>query len=57
MLTKTLCWTGVVVDIQEKVEKDLLAELTANDLMAWFDENGQLPDGVVLFVRTGWGNR
>ncbi|KAK8729875.1 hypothetical protein OTU49_008359 [Cherax quadricarinatus] len=48
---------GVVVDIQSKVENNPIAELTSDDLMAWMDEHGPLPDGVILFVRTGWGNR
>nr|XP_045594668.1 isatin hydrolase-like isoform X1 [Procambarus clarkii] len=48
---------GVVVDIQDKVENNPVAELTSDDLMTWMDEHGPLPDGVILFVRTGWGKR
>ncbi|XP_050716291.1 isatin hydrolase-like [Eriocheir sinensis] len=48
---------GVVVDIRHKVRDDPTAELMADDLMAWMDEYGPLPDGAVVFVLTGWGQR
>ncbi|KAK4308534.1 hypothetical protein Pmani_019772 [Petrolisthes manimaculis] len=48
---------GVVMDIQEKVAKDSLAELTAEDVMAWLDKHGPLPDRAIVLVRTGWASR
>ncbi|XP_063609068.1 isatin hydrolase-like [Penaeus indicus] len=48
---------GVKIDIREKAENDPTAELTSDDLMAWLDDHGPLPDGVVVFVHTGWGSR
>lgn len=48
---------GVKIDIREKAENDPAAELTPDDLMAWLDDHGPLPDGVVVFVYTGWGSR
>ncbi|XP_042878115.1 isatin hydrolase-like [Penaeus japonicus] len=48
---------GVKIDLREKVKDDPSAELTSDDLMAWLDDHGPLPDGVVVFVHTGWGTR
>ncbi|KAK3875646.1 hypothetical protein Pcinc_019500 [Petrolisthes cinctipes] len=48
---------GVVMDIQEKVAKDSLAELTAEDVMTWLDKHGPLPDRAIVLVRTGWASR
>ncbi|XP_037779583.1 isatin hydrolase-like [Penaeus monodon] len=48
---------GVVLDIQEKAKKNPLAELTVDDITRWTEVNGPLPDGVVVFVLTGWGSR
>lgn len=53
----SLLLTGIVVDIREKVKKDPTAELMADDLMEWMDEHGPLPDGAVVLVLTGWGDR
>lgn len=46
-----------MVDIQEKAKKNPLAELTVDDITRWTEVNGPLPDGVVVFVLTGWGSR
>ncbi|XP_042880405.1 isatin hydrolase-like isoform X2 [Penaeus japonicus] len=48
---------GVVLDIQDKVKDNPLAELTVSDITSWTDANGPLPDGVIVFVLTGWGSR
>lgn len=48
---------GVVVDMEAKVTQNPTAELTTDDLMAWLEEHGPLPDGVIIFVRTGWDKR
>ncbi|XP_064077723.1 isatin hydrolase-like [Macrobrachium nipponense] len=48
---------GVVIDIRDKVVKDPNAELTTDDVMSWLDEHGPLPNGVIVFVRTGWASR
>ncbi|XP_071536370.1 isatin hydrolase-like [Panulirus ornatus] len=48
---------GVVIDIQHKVAKDSLAQVTGDDIMAWIDEHGELPDGVIVFLRTGWSSK
>lgn len=54
---KYLLLVGVVMDIRDKVKENPTAELMADDLMAWMDENGPLPDGAVVLVLTGWGSR
>ena len=46
---------AAVVDVSEHATPDYL--LTVDDLTAWEDEHGMLPDGGILLVRTGWGDR
>ncbi|XP_076039264.1 isatin hydrolase-like [Oratosquilla oratoria] len=45
----------VVMDISEKVSEDPIAELSADDVTSWLETNGQIPDGAIVLVRTGWG--
>jgi kynurenine formamidase len=46
---------AAVVDVSERATPDYL--LTVDDLTAWEDRHGLLPDGGILLVRTGWGTR
>jgi kynurenine formamidase len=39
--------------VSERATPDYL--LTVDDLTAWEDRHGMLPDGGILLVRTGWG--
>ena len=46
---------AAVVDVQDRVDPDYL--VTVDDLMAWEAEHGPLPEGGILLLRTGWGER
>lgn len=44
----------VVVDISNKVTKNRDYELLEEDLLAWEMENGEIPEGSVMLIRTGY---
>jgi kynurenine formamidase len=46
---------AAVVDVREKATPDYL--ISVDDLQAWESRHGRLPDGVILLLRTGWGER
>lgn len=46
---------AVVVDVSDHVTPDYQA--TVADLQAWETAHGQIPDGAILLLRTGWGTR
>ncbi|GMR12953.1 MAG: cyclase family protein [Gemmatimonadota bacterium] len=46
---------AVVVDVSAKATPDYL--VTVEDLEAFESEHGRIPDGAILLVRTGWGDR
>ena len=46
---------AAVVDVSEKAHPDYL--VSVDDLLAWESSHGPLPDGVILLLRTGWGER
>ncbi|XP_064077730.1 isatin hydrolase-like [Macrobrachium nipponense] len=48
---------GVVIDMRDKVAVDPNAELSTDDFMTWLEEHGPLPDGVIIFIRTGWSSK
>ena len=45
----------VVVDIRSKADASPDAQLTPEDLKAWIDANGELPQGCVVAMLSGWG--
>lgn len=45
----------VVVDIRAKAAENADAQLTPDDLKAWTSANGELPDGAVVAMLSGWG--
>lgn len=47
----------VVIDVQKAVIKNLDYEMTVQDLFAWEEENGVIPEGGILLVRTGFSKR
>ena len=60
LMTDEIPLTGLigpaaVVDVSRHATRDYL--LTVEDLTMWEAENGMLPDGGILLVRTGWGVR
>jgi kynurenine formamidase len=52
-----LMGTGVVVDVASKCESDADYRITARDIEEWERANGELPRGVILLLRTGFGKR
>lgn len=46
---------AVVVDISEKCKTNPDYELSVEDLKSWEAANGMIDHGVILVVRTGWG--
>lgn len=43
-----------VIDISNKVSKNRDYELLEEDLLAWEMENGEIPEGAVILIRTGY---
>lgn len=48
---------AVVVDIRERAASDPDAVLEPADLDAWRERNGEIPDGAIVLVRSGWSER
>lgn len=44
-----------VIDIRAKADADPDAQLTPDDIKAWTDTNGDLPEGGVVALLSGWG--
>ncbi len=52
-----LAGEAVVVDITAKSKTDPDAKLEPSDLEAWEGEHGRIPDGAVVVMYSGWGER
>ncbi len=46
---------GVVIDVAAQSENDADYRLAMADIAAWEKANGRIPEGAVVFLRTGWG--
>ncbi|XP_066284006.1 isatin hydrolase-like [Branchiostoma lanceolatum] len=46
---------AVVVDVSSKAAANANYLVTAKDFQQWEDMHGKIPDGCLLFVKTGWG--
>ncbi len=44
----------VVIDIRAKADADPDAQLTPDDIKAWTDANGELPQGAIVAMNSGW---
>lgn len=44
-----------VIDIRAKADANADAELTPDDIKAWTDKNGPLPEGGIVAMLSGWG--
>jgi len=44
----------VVIPIQDKVAKNPGYRMTVDDIRAWEQRNGQIPEGTVVFIRSDW---
>lgn len=43
-----------MIDIQEKADADVEAQVTPDDLNAWIARNGDIPDGAMVAMNSGW---
>ncbi|MCB0838390.1 MAG: cyclase family protein [Bacteroidetes bacterium] len=50
-----LVGTAIVIDVSEKALKDRDYQVTQEDFIAWEAHNEMIPDGVILLIRTGYG--
>ncbi len=48
---------AVVIDVSERAAEDPDYRLTAGDVGGWEERFGQVPEGAVVLLRTGWGAR
>ncbi len=48
---------GVVVDVSERCAGDRDYRVQVNDLTSWESQNGPLPEGAIVLLRTGWEER
>ncbi len=48
---------AVVIDVSEKATADPDYRLTREDVLAWEAEHGAVPEGAIVLLRTGWGER
>lgn len=46
---------GVLVDVQRQVAGNRDYQVTVQDLAGWEKQNGRIPEGCILLLRTGWG--
>jgi kynurenine formamidase len=44
----------VVIPIQDKAAKDPGYQMTVDDIHAWEQRNGKIPEGSVVFIRSDW---
>ncbi len=44
-----------VIDIAARAAEDADAQVTPDDLKAWMDANGEIPDGACIAMHSGWG--
>ncbi len=45
---------AAVVDVRDAVGSDADYRVTAEDLRAWEEVHGRIPDGALVLIRTGW---
>lgn len=48
---------GVVVDVSQACGRSRDYQVRPSDLQAWEKKNGRIPDGAIVFLRTGFGKR
>jgi kynurenine formamidase len=46
---------GIVVDVQKAAAGNADYQVSIRDLAAWEEQNGRIPDGTIVMLRTGWG--
>jgi kynurenine formamidase len=48
---------AVVLDVRAKAAADPDYRLTLEDVLAWEKQHGPIPQGAIVLLRTGWGER
>jgi kynurenine formamidase len=48
---------GVMVDVSARCADGRDYRVQVEDLRAWEEEHGRLPEGAIVLLRTGWGDR
>ena len=48
---------AVVIDVTDKVERDADYTLSPSDILLWEKDNGQIPEGAIVLLNTGWSKR
>ena len=48
---------GIVVDVSEQAAADPDYLVTAEDILAWEEQHGPVPEGAAALIRTGWPAR
>jgi kynurenine formamidase len=48
---------GVVVDVSENCATDPDYRVPVEDFETWEEEHGRLPEGAIVLLKTGWGDR
>lgn len=46
-----------IIDVSRKAAQNPDYRLTVDDIAAWEDVHGHIPQGAVVMIRTGWGER
>lgn len=49
-----LVGAGVVLDVSTRAAEDRDYRLSAEDVLAWEEEHGRVPEGALVLLRTGW---
>ncbi len=55
--TERLVRPLAVIDVSRKAQRNADYLLTVDDIAAWEDQHGHIPQGAVVVMRTGWGER
>jgi kynurenine formamidase len=48
---------AAVIDVRQKVSANQDYEVTREDIMAWENANGRIPEDAIVVMRSGWGSR
>ncbi|HWM91134.1 MAG TPA: cyclase family protein [Thermoanaerobaculia bacterium] len=48
---------AVVIDVSRQASSDSDYRLTPEDVRAWEERNGRIPEGAIVLLRTGWSAR
>uniref|UniRef100_A0A0P4VVY8 Uncharacterized protein n=1 Tax=Scylla olivacea TaxID=85551 RepID=A0A0P4VVY8_SCYOL len=57
VVTSTWLLAGVVIDVSQAISEanETNFAIPVSELEAWESRHGVIPDGALVFIRTGWG--